>query len=122
MLKYYAFLFLIVGMAVFYVSIKDPCKQQLRAEFSDMYPSYAILDSGASEGSPESVRCHISYRKPDGGQIYEDLWLYQHKRQGWSFSRILETRKKEQVGEDDDKRPRNVDREANAEAPWKAAA
>jgi hypothetical protein len=122
MYKYYGFLILIVGMAVLYVFVKDPCKQQLRAEFADMYPSYVILDSAASEGSPESVRCRISYQKPEDKQIYEELWLYQHKRDGWSFSRILETHEKEQAGEDDDKRPRNVDREAKAEAPWRAAA
>ncbi len=112
MLKYYGFLVLIVGIAVFYVSVKDPCKQQLRAEFSDMHPSYAILDSGASEGSPESVRCHISYRKPDSEQIYEDIWLYQDSGRGWEFSRILVTGKTEQTDGDRDAGPRIGDAEA----------
>lgn len=113
MLKYYAFLFLIVGIALFYVFIKDPCNQQLKTDFSDKYPGYEILDTGASEGSPESVRCHISYQKPDSEEIYEDLWLYQRSRSGWKFSRILETRTKEQADGTDDERPRSGDPEAS---------
>ncbi len=95
MLKYYVLLVLILGIALFYVFLKDPCNRQLRTDFSNKYPSYTILDSGASEGSPESVHCRISYRKPDSKQIYEEIWLYQDFGSGWNFSRILETRKRE---------------------------
>ncbi len=97
MLKYYIFAFAIVGIALFYAFISDPCNRQLRTDFSDKYPSYAILDSGASEGSRESVRCHISYRKPDSEQIYEDTWLYRDLGSGWKFSRILEAHKREET-------------------------
>jgi hypothetical protein len=96
MLKYYVFLFLIFGIAVFYAFIKDPCNQQLRSDFSDRYPTYTIVDSGASEGSPESVRCQISYRKPDSKQVYEDVWMYIHAKSGWEFSRIIETRERDE--------------------------
>lgn len=108
MLKYHVFLILIVGIALFYVFVKDPCNQQLRADFSDRYPSYAILDTGASEGSPETVRCHISYKKADSEQIYEGLWLYQDLGQGWEFSKILETR---MIGQTDVELPRYASRE-----------
>ena len=91
MLKYYAFLVVILGIALFYVYVKDPCNRQLRMDFADKHPSYKILDTGASEGSPESVRCHVSYRKPAGEQILEDIWLYMHTDRGWEFSKIIET-------------------------------
>lgn len=97
MMKYYVLLFLIVGAALFYVYLKDPCHQQLRAEFSDKYPSYEILNSDAVEGSPESVRCQISYRKPDSEEIYQDTWVYQDKGRGWEFSKILEAPESEQT-------------------------
>ncbi|MBW2289414.1 MAG: hypothetical protein JRG90_16530 [Deltaproteobacteria bacterium] len=112
MLKYYIFLFLIVGIGLFYVFIKDPCNRQLETDFSNKHPSYKILNSGASEGSPESVRCHISYRKPDSEQIYEDIWLYQDSGRGWEFSRILVTGKTEQTDGDRDAGPRIGDAEA----------
>ena len=97
MLKYYVLIFLAVGIGLFYVFIKDPCNQQLRSDFANKHPSYEILDTGASEGSPESVRCQISYRKPDSEQIHKDTWLYQDKGRGWEFSRILETPNEEQA-------------------------
>jgi len=97
MLKYYVFAFLIVGIALFYAFLKDPCNRQLRTDFSNKYPSYKILESGASEGSPESVRCHISYQKLDSEQIYEDIWLYLYADSRWKFSRVLETPKREQT-------------------------
>ena len=97
MLKYYVALFLIMGMALFYAFITDPCNRQLRTEFSNKHPSYKILNSGASEGSPETVRCRISYQEPDSEQIYEDIWLYRDSGGGWEFSRILETSKMEQT-------------------------
>jgi len=113
MLKYYAFLLLILGIGLYYVFIKDPCNQQLRTDFSNKYPSYKILDSGASEGSPESVRCHISYRKPDSNQIYEDVWLYKDSGRGWEFSKIVESHKAEQTGTDLDERLRSDESEAS---------
>ena len=91
MWKYYGLLFLVVGIALFYVFLRDPCNRQVRADFSAKYPSYEILDSDAAEGSPESVRCHISYRKPDSEEIHEDTWLYMYSKKGWSFSKILGT-------------------------------
>ena len=97
MLKYYVLLVLILGIALFYVFLKDPCNRQLRTDFSNKYPSYTILDSGAREGSLDSVHCHVSYRKPDSEQIYEDIWLYQDLGSGWNFSRILETRERAQT-------------------------
>ncbi len=113
MLKYYAFLFLIVGIALFFVFIKDPCNQQLKMDFAEKYPSYEILGTGASEGSPESVRCHISYQKPGSEEIYEDLWLYQRSRSGWRFSKILQNRTKEQTDGAEDERPRSGEPEAS---------
>lgn len=107
MLKYYAFLFLILGIALFYVYVKDPCNNQLRMDFADRHPTYEILDTGASEGSPETVRCHISYRKPDAEQVYDDIWLYKHSKRGWEFSKILETRKAGPAGKGADPRPRS---------------
>lgn len=109
MLKYYAFLFLILGIALFYVYVKDPCNRQVRMDFAGQHPSYEILDTGASEGSPETVRCQVSYRKPDAEQVYQDVWLYQYSKRGWEFSKILETRKAREAGEGGDPRRRNDD-------------
>ncbi len=97
MLKYYIALFLIAGIALFYIFIKDPCNNQFRADFSNKYPGYEVLYFGAGEGSTDNVHCHISYKKPDSEQIYEDIWLYQDSGSGWEFSKILETKKTEQM-------------------------
>ncbi len=97
MWKYFLFMFVIVGIALFYVFIKDPCNSQLRTDFSEQFPDYEIVDSGASEGSPESVRCLISYRKPASKQTYEDIWLYQDTGNGWNFARVVETREIEET-------------------------
>ena len=109
MLKYYALMFLIVGVALYYVFLQDPCYSQLRADFFGRHPGYQILTSGASAGSPETVRCHISYRKTDGEQVYEDVWLYQDSGSGWTFSGIIETGKRAPTGEDQEGRPRPRD-------------
>ncbi len=97
MLKYYVLLFAVLCAALYFVYLEDPCHQQLRTDFSARHPSYVILDSGADEGSPETVRCHVSYRKPDGGQIYRDIWLYQRADTGWEFARIVETVEKKET-------------------------
>jgi hypothetical protein len=114
MLKYYAFLALIVAIALYYVFIRDPCNQLLSTDFSNRHPSYKILSSGASEGSPESVRCHISYRKPDSEQIHEDIWLYQYSKRGWQFAKIIGTRELGPTDGDQVERPASDDRGAPA--------
>jgi hypothetical protein len=91
MTKYYLILLVIAGGFLFYVFRQDPCNQMLRADFSDRNPDYEILDTGAIEGSPDSVSCHIYYEKPDSKQVYEEIWLYQNSDDGWKFSRILQS-------------------------------
>ena len=91
MLKYYIALFLIAGIALYYVFITDPCNRQLRADFSSKYPGYEVLFAGSGEASTNSVQCHITYEKPDSEQIYEDIWLYQNSGSDWTFSTILQT-------------------------------
>jgi hypothetical protein len=93
MRKYYFILVLAIGAALFYVFLQDPCNNMLRADFSNKYPDYKMLDSGSGEGSPESVQCHIYYSKPDSKQVYEDIWLYQDSGSGWKLSKVLETKK-----------------------------
>jgi hypothetical protein len=99
MFKYYALLFSVFVIAVGYVYLRDPCNRQVREDFSNRHPSYRIVESGASEGSPESVRCHVSYQKPGSGQIYEDIWLYQYV-DTWKFLRVIRTGSGEGVDED----------------------
>jgi hypothetical protein len=67
----------------------------VRAAFAERHPGYEIVGSEAVEGSPESVRCQVSYRKPEAEQIYRDIWMYQRAKDGWSFSKILKTGEKE---------------------------
>ena len=97
MAKYYFVLVLITGAVLFYIFLEDPCNKMLRADFSNKYPSYKILDSGAGEGSPDEVQCHIYYQKPDSEQVYEDIWSYRKSGSGWSFSSVLETQKTGQI-------------------------
>ncbi len=92
MLKYYLLLFVVVGVALFYVYVSDPCNQLVRMEFASRYPDYTILESGAEEGSRESVRCRIAYRKPGSEQVHDELWLYLHQGHSWEFSKVIETR------------------------------
>ncbi len=89
MAKYYVFLFLVMAAVLYYIYIEDPCNRTLRLDFSSKYPDYAILDSGAGEVSTGNVRCHITYRKPDSDQVYEDVWLYKDIGDGWVFSKIV---------------------------------
>ena len=100
MWKYFVLLFLVLGIAFYYTYVSDPCESQIRTEFSSRHPSYEVLDSGAKEGSPESVRCRISYRKPGNEQTHEEIWLYLNSDTGWKFSRALEAPKREQTGSD----------------------
>ena len=97
MLKYYIVLFLIAGGVLFYVFSQDPCNTLVKTDFANKYPGYKILSSGAGEGSPDSVLCHISYQKPDGKQVYKDVWAYQNSDSGWRFSRILGGNESEQT-------------------------
>jgi hypothetical protein len=96
MAKYYFILVLIMGAVLYYIFLEDPCNNMVRADFSEKYPGYEILNSGAGEGTPDTVQCHIRYQKPDSEEIYEEVWLYQKVGSDWSLSGVLETRKTEQ--------------------------
>ena len=96
MLKYYLLMIGIVGLALLYAFTVDPCNKLLRTDFASQHPDYRILDSDAEHGSPESVRCLIAYRKPGSERIYEDVWLYQNRGTGWKFSRVVETRNRDE--------------------------
>jgi len=89
MAKYYFLLVLIMGSVLYFVYSEDPCYKNSRADFSRQFPDYKILDSGSTEGSPQSVQCHIRYSKPDNKIVYKDIWLYENQGDGWSFSKIL---------------------------------
>jgi hypothetical protein len=95
MSKYYIALLLIAGVVLCYVFLQDPCNQLIKTDFSGKYPDYKIMFTGATDGSPESVQCHITYQKPDSEHVYEDVWLYQNPGSGWTFSRVLKTVEKE---------------------------
>tara|TARA_B100000315_G_scaffold104302_1_gene95560 strand:- start:155 stop:463 length:309 start_codon:yes stop_codon:yes gene_type:complete len=96
MSKYYLFLFLIVGMALFYIYSQDPCNEQFRADFSNRYPAYEILSFGHEEGSGAvdtvargtGLECHIYYKKPDSDQTHEDVWLYRDQGGGSNYSYV----------------------------------
>ena len=96
MLKYYLFAIAIVGIALLYAFNADPCNKLVRTDFASRHPDYRILDSDAEQGSRETVRCRIAYRKPDSGRIYEDVWLYKNEKSNWRFSRVLETRTRDE--------------------------
>ena len=68
MAKYYIALFLIFGAVLYWVFLQDPCGQQVKADFSARYPDYEIDVTGATDGSPESVQCHVTYQKPGSDQ------------------------------------------------------
>jgi len=91
MAKYYFLLVLIIGAALYFVYAQDPCYKAIGDDFSRQFPDYKILDSGSTEGSPQSVQCHIRYSKPDNKTVYKDIWLYENQGNGWSFSKILVT-------------------------------
>ena len=97
MAKYYIALFLIMGAVLFYIFLEDPCNNILRADFSEKFPDYKILDSVSGEGSPDNVQCHIYYEKPDSKQVYKDTWSYRNSESGWRFSEVIETENTEQM-------------------------
>jgi hypothetical protein len=98
MLKYGLLAIAILGIALFYAYVTDPCNKLVRTDFASRHPDYRILDSDAAEGAPESVRCRIAYQKPDSDRIHEEVWVYQHekKKTGWEFSRVLGTRTRDE--------------------------
>lgn len=93
MWKYYVLLTVVLVLGLYYVYVADPCRSQIRAEFSGQYPGYEILSSDAESGSPQSVRCRIVYKQPDSEQPHEQLWLYLNSDTGWKFSKVLEAPK-----------------------------
>ena len=105
MMKYYVIMFLVAGVALYYVFLQDPCHKKVSEDFASKYPGYVVLSSTASDGSPQSVRCNISYRNPDSEQTYEDVWLYENSNEGWKFSEIIESGQAEQKSEDQEQPP-----------------
>jgi len=95
MWKYYLLVFAAVALVLAYVYVADPCNRLLQVDFARMRPGHVLLDSGAESGSPESVHCRISYRKPGSGEVFEDVWVYQYSGTAWEFSRIAETKKQD---------------------------
>jgi hypothetical protein len=91
MAKYYLILIVIMGIVLFNVFTKDPCNSLLRADFSNKYPDYEVLDAVSGEGSPESVQCTVYYEKTDSKDVYKDIWVYRNSSDGWKFSNILFT-------------------------------
>ena len=99
MIKYWVLLFVVAAAVLVYIFLQDPCAEGFRTDFSDRYPTYKILDF-AGEGDTEGVSCHMFYKKPDDAQIYEDIWTYVNSDDGWQFSEIKETRKRDAVSRD----------------------
>jgi len=91
MAKYYFIALLIFSAVLYYVFIQDPCNVLVKNEFSAKNPTYKILDVGASDGSVDSVQCHIYYEKPDDKEMHQDVWLYTNSGGDWSFSREIAT-------------------------------
>jgi hypothetical protein len=91
MWKYMALMFVVFVLSMYYVYVSDPCRSQMFEEFEAKYPGYEIIDTDADEGSPESVRCRIFYRKPGGVVTHEQLWLYRNAGDGWHFARLLQS-------------------------------
>ncbi len=96
MLKYYVVLFLALAIALAYTFFEDPCNRMFRADFSDRYPDYKVLDTRSREGSTNSVQCQVFYKKPDSEQIFHEVWLYEDLGSGWGFSTVLESEEKYQ--------------------------
>jgi len=96
MTKYYVLLVLIMGGVLYMVYAEDPCYRNFRGDFSRQFPDYKILDSGSTEGTPQSVKCHIRYSKPGSELAYNDIWLYENVGNGWTFSQVLVSEQQEQ--------------------------
>ena len=91
MSKYYFLAMLVFAAVLYYIFIQDPCNILVKADFSKKNPDYEIVDIGASEGSVDSVRCHVYYLKPDDREIYKDIWLYEKSGNDWSLSTAIAT-------------------------------
>jgi hypothetical protein len=90
MWKYWAIMFVALLSVLAYTYLADPCNRLLRADFALRHPGDEIIDTGAEKGSPESVHCHVSYRKPGEQSRYEEVWLYQYEGTRWEFARVVE--------------------------------
>ncbi|MCP4001896.1 MAG: hypothetical protein GY727_13390 [Gammaproteobacteria bacterium] len=91
MSKYYFFLFLIFMAVLYYVFLQDPCNILVKNDFSAQNPTYKIFDVGSSDGSVDSVKCHIYYEKPEDKEMHQDVWLYTNSGGDWSFARAIAT-------------------------------
>lgn len=91
MLKYWVFMLAVLGIALVYAYFSDPCSRLVRGDFSEKHPAYEVVSVDAESGSPESVRCVVSYRNLDSRQVHEEVWWYRNAGSGWALFEILET-------------------------------
>ncbi|MBW2416560.1 MAG: hypothetical protein JRG76_18860 [Deltaproteobacteria bacterium] len=90
MWKYWVFMLVVLGLALVYAYLSDPCIGLVRSEFSARYPDRQLVSSDADSGSPESVRCVVSYRESGSQEVESEVWWYRNKPDGWQLYKILE--------------------------------
>lgn len=90
MLKYWIFMGVVLITLLVYSYFMDPCISRVRRAFTEKHPDYELVSSDADSGSPESVRCVVSYRTPEDPQVHEQVWWYRDRGDGWELYKILE--------------------------------
>ncbi len=90
MWRYWVFMLVLLGGLLVYAYSSDPCIGLVRREFSEKHSRYEIVSTDAESGSPESVRCVVSYRVPPSREVEQEVWLYRNAGDGWALFKILE--------------------------------
>lgn len=90
MWKYWVIMLVILGALLVYSYFADPCIGLVRSEFVEKHPGAKIVSTDAEAGSPESVRCVVSYRKPGNQEIHKEVWWYKNPGSGWALHKIVE--------------------------------
>jgi hypothetical protein len=63
-----------------------PSEEVVKADFLKQHPTWNVLSIHVGEGDAAAAYYHIRYRRPDGAQLFEEVWLYLHEgEEGWKL-------------------------------------
>lgn len=79
------FLTIIFFIVVIFLNCGQPDKKKVVESFLQENPGTKVLSVKSGEGDADSIYFHIKYRKPEGQNVYEDVWLYLRNKNGEWF-------------------------------------
>jgi hypothetical protein len=90
MARYWIFMLVLLGALLVYAYYSDPCIGLVRGEFQARHPDWELVATDAESGSPESVRCVVSYRAPESRDVKRVIWWYRNDGGDWALFKVLD--------------------------------